>query len=276
MLERHELEAFLTLAEELHFGRTAARLHVTPTRVSQTIRKLERRIGAPLFDRTSRRVVLTPIGRILLDEVRPAWAGVTAGVQRAIGAAHGGTGTLTAGFVSAGGSQLLTRIADHFRTRRPGWEVELREARLGGGAEAVREMGLDVLLAPYPVAGAGLVAGGVLIREARWWAVPADAADVAGLPRVPAGGTTISEVLTRVGAGHGVFAVGSHVRRYYARPDVAYLPGEYGETVEWGLAWRGDAPAGVPAFNQAALDLLGRSVPDGPGAAGAWRELDAG
>ena len=62
MLERHEIEAFLTLAEELHFGRTAERLHVSTARVSQTIRKLERRVGAPLFDRTSRRVELSPAG----------------------------------------------------------------------------------------------------------------------------------------------------------------------------------------------------------------------
>ncbi|GAA3168057.1 LysR family transcriptional regulator [Nonomuraea salmonea] len=49
MLERHELEAFLTLAEELHFGRTAERLRVSTARISQTIAKLERRTGVPLF-----------------------------------------------------------------------------------------------------------------------------------------------------------------------------------------------------------------------------------
>ncbi|MFE9392938.1 LysR family transcriptional regulator [Streptomyces sp. NPDC006784] len=59
MIERHEVEAFLTLAEELHFGRTAAKLHVSTARVSQTIRKLERRVGIPLFHRTSRHVSLT-------------------------------------------------------------------------------------------------------------------------------------------------------------------------------------------------------------------------
>ncbi|WP_316522109.1 helix-turn-helix domain-containing protein [Kitasatospora brasiliensis] len=56
MLERVEAEVFLALAEELHFGRTAERLHLTTGRVSQVVRKLERRIGGPLFDRTSRSV----------------------------------------------------------------------------------------------------------------------------------------------------------------------------------------------------------------------------
>ncbi len=63
---RQELESFLVLAEELHFGRTAERLRVSTAQVSQTIRKLERRIGVPLFTSTSRRVELTPVGRQLL------------------------------------------------------------------------------------------------------------------------------------------------------------------------------------------------------------------
>jgi DNA-binding transcriptional LysR family regulator len=55
-VERRDIEIFLTLAEELHFTRAAQRLHVTPARVSQTIKLMERRIGAALFERTSRRV----------------------------------------------------------------------------------------------------------------------------------------------------------------------------------------------------------------------------
>jgi DNA-binding transcriptional LysR family regulator len=61
-VELREIRTFLVLAEELHFGRTAERLRVTPSRVSQTIRTLERRVGGRLFDRTSRSVRLTPVG----------------------------------------------------------------------------------------------------------------------------------------------------------------------------------------------------------------------
>jgi DNA-binding transcriptional LysR family regulator len=67
-----EIEAFLAVAEELHFGRAAARLHLTTSRISQSIRGLERRIGAPLFERTSRTVRLTPLGQTLFEDVRPA------------------------------------------------------------------------------------------------------------------------------------------------------------------------------------------------------------
>ncbi|MGH3486399.1 MAG: LysR family transcriptional regulator [Actinopolymorphaceae bacterium] len=61
-MELRDIEIFLTLAEELHFGRTAARLHVTTARVSQAVKKQERHIGGALFDRTNRAVKLTPLG----------------------------------------------------------------------------------------------------------------------------------------------------------------------------------------------------------------------
>ncbi|WP_194922364.1 LysR family transcriptional regulator, partial [Catenulispora rubra] len=77
MLERHELEAFLTLAEQLHFGRTAELLNVSPARISQTIAKVERRVGVPLFRRTSRRVELTAAGSALYADLRPAWTTIT-------------------------------------------------------------------------------------------------------------------------------------------------------------------------------------------------------
>lgn len=67
-----EIEVFLAVAEELHFGRAATRLHLTTSRVSQVIRALERRVGARLFERTSRTVRLTPLGQTLFEEVRPA------------------------------------------------------------------------------------------------------------------------------------------------------------------------------------------------------------
>lgn len=62
-VELRDIEIFLVLAEELHFGRTAQRLHVSQARVSQAIKKQERRIGAELFTRTSRTVHLTEVGQ---------------------------------------------------------------------------------------------------------------------------------------------------------------------------------------------------------------------
>src|SRR2546425_11461435 len=79
-VELRELEIFLVLAEELHFGRTAERLYLTQPRISQTIRALEDHIGGKLFERTSRRVSLTDLGQHLRDELRPGYAQI----QRAL------------------------------------------------------------------------------------------------------------------------------------------------------------------------------------------------
>lgn len=72
-LEMRELECFLVLAEELHFGRTGERLYVSQSRVSQLLRSLEGRIGARLVERTSRRVELTALGSRFLAQLRPAY-----------------------------------------------------------------------------------------------------------------------------------------------------------------------------------------------------------
>ncbi len=288
MLERHELDAFVTLAEELHFGRTAQRLRVSTTRVSQTIRKLERRVGVPLFNRTSRRVELTEVGRQLYEDLRPARAQLAAGFQRAVDAGRGLAGTLGVGFVGAAGGQFLLRAAELFQARHAGCEVQIREAQLGEYRTWLRDGVVDVLLAAYPIGMPDVVTGGVLIREAGLLAVPAQhplAArdsvsidDVGQLPllgvaaagtpddRSPAAGrpvgpgpvaSTFQDLLTLVGSGRGAFPVGAHVRRYYPRPDVAYVPFAGAAPVRWGLAWRRDrGSARVLAFNRAALDLV--------------------
>src|SRR5215218_6310056 len=69
-VELREVRAFLTVAEELHFGRSAERLGVSQSRVSQTVRQLETKLGTPLFHRTSRRVELTRSGARLMAAVR--------------------------------------------------------------------------------------------------------------------------------------------------------------------------------------------------------------
>ncbi|MFI0939175.1 LysR family transcriptional regulator [Streptomyces sp. NPDC021020] len=296
MLERHELEAFLTLAEELHFGRTAERLHLTTARVSQTIAKLERRVGAPLFARTSRRVELTPVGRRLVEEVRPAWARIAAAYGAAVEAGRGLTGTLGVAFAGAAGGQLLAGAAELFREQAPGCEVRIREVLPADVVAWLRDGEADLVLASLPVDGPGIASGPVLIGEARMLAVPAghpfarraslsleDLARVTLLrlpdhaPRslqedraphaTPAGrpvahgpaAATFHELLTLVGAGRGALVVGAQTRRYYARPDVAYVPFRDAPPVEWALHWRADAAtARVRAFADAVHTLLDR------------------
>src|SRR5215469_13620887 len=114
-MDRHDIEVFLTLAEELHFARTAERLRVAPASVSQTIKKLERRLGAPLFTRTTRRVDLTPLGRQLLDDLGPAYAQLQGAIARATAAGHGISGELQLGYMSAAVARRVLALAGTFR-----------------------------------------------------------------------------------------------------------------------------------------------------------------
>lgn len=96
-MELRDIEIFLALAEELHFGRTAERLHITPSRVSHVIKKQERRIGAPLFERTSRTVRLTAVGERLYQTLQPAYQRIIDGVEEVTAAVGDARGTLTLG-----------------------------------------------------------------------------------------------------------------------------------------------------------------------------------
>ena len=83
-MERQEIETFLALCEELHFGRTAKRLRISPARVTQLIQKTERRIGGALFERTTRGVVLTDLGRQLQRDLAPAHRAVEEAIRLAV------------------------------------------------------------------------------------------------------------------------------------------------------------------------------------------------
>ena len=268
MIERHEAEAFLTLAEELHFGRAAERLQVSTARVSQVIKKLERQVGVPLFRRTSRRVELTAVGRQLNDELRPAWEGMAEALRHAVETGRGMSGTLTVAFTSAAGAQLLADAARVFRGQFPGTDVLLREVPAGQMLASLNSGEADLGLTSLPVSGPGIAVGPVLVREALMLAVPFDhpfarrqgvaARDLARVPLVEHNGT-FSEALALVGAGQGTLIVGAHARRYYVRPGIAYIPVSDAPALEWGLIWPADQnTARVRAFTTAASDLVHR------------------
>ncbi|MFD7663003.1 LysR family transcriptional regulator [Streptomyces sp. NPDC059788] len=88
-LETRELDYFVTVAEELHFARAAERLGISQPPLSRAIARLERRVGARLFHRTSRRVELTPAGEIFLTDARAVLDAVDAAARRARQAARG-------------------------------------------------------------------------------------------------------------------------------------------------------------------------------------------
>jgi DNA-binding transcriptional LysR family regulator len=119
---------FLAVAEELHFGRAARRLHLTQPPVTQSIAQLERTLGVVLFDRTRRRVALTGAGEALVPEVRELLARAQALPARARAAAAGEEGRVRLAFVSTIGFELLPAWVREFRASCPQVALELVEA----------------------------------------------------------------------------------------------------------------------------------------------------
>lgn len=260
-MERQELETFLTLAEELHFGRTAERLVLSQARVSQTVKKLERRIGAPLFERTSRVVRMSPLGRQLYEDLAPLHKEMDAAVSRAKAAARGVDGELNVGFLGSGAGTLTAPILDVFRERCPGVEVRMRETQFQDPLGALRSGEIDLLFTCLPVEEPDLTVGPVVIREPRLLAVPVrhplagrvsvSLEELAGetffgvvnsapaywwdshVPRKTPSGreirrgrsvATFQELMMLVGTGQGISPVIASVEKYYARPDVTFVP----------------------------------------------------
>lgn len=119
---------FATLAEELHFGRAATRLHMTQPPLTQAIAQLERLLGVRLFDRTKRSVALTATGQALLPEVLELLARAQVLPEYARAAAAGELGRLRLAFVSTVGFALLPQWLRGFRGLYPQVRVELTEA----------------------------------------------------------------------------------------------------------------------------------------------------
>jgi DNA-binding transcriptional LysR family regulator len=115
-MELLQLECFVVLAEELHFGRTAARLHVGTSGLSKRIGELEQRLGVRLFDRTSREVRLTAAGEALLPQVLRTLAEAAALQAMAADAAAGAIGSVRAAY-SPGTGELMTLLAGEVRRR---------------------------------------------------------------------------------------------------------------------------------------------------------------
>ncbi|TDB73961.1 LysR substrate-binding domain-containing protein [Micromonospora sp. KC721] len=288
-MELRDIEIFLTLAEELHFGRTAQRLHVSPARVSQAIALQERRIGAALFDRSSRRVTLTPIGIQLRDSLAHGYHSIQHGLETARTAARGVAGTITVGTMGA----LAHEIADvttRFRALNPQCEVQFREVRVSDPFGPLRSGEVDVAVLWLPVREPDLTVGPVVrtspvylmmstdhplarrdevcLEDLAECVVPQSARPVPAyweaalspfhtpsgrpIPRGPEVATW-QEVLAAVAAGSTVVPIQAEASRYYAWPGITYVPIRDAEPSQWTLIWR---TAGETALIRALAEVV--------------------
>jgi DNA-binding transcriptional LysR family regulator len=126
-MELRHLRYFVAVAEELHFGRAAERLHMAQPPLSQQIRQLEVEIGFDLFRRTKRSVQLTEAGQLFLDRVRVIFAQVDQAIEIGRQASRGDLGQMIVGFVGSAAYNVLPPILQAMRTQVPGVSLELRE-----------------------------------------------------------------------------------------------------------------------------------------------------
>ena len=171
--ELWQLRYFLAVAEQLHFGRAAAALHISQPPLSRAIRALEERLGVVLFARSRRRVELTPEGTRLLGEARRILGQLERTVQEVRGMARGEEGRLRIGFVSLADYGVLPGLLKAFKSARPGVTLALREMLSPEQAAALAAGELDFGLLLPPVSGAEGLEHIVVQRERFVAALPA-------------------------------------------------------------------------------------------------------
>ncbi|WP_112269755.1 LysR family transcriptional regulator [Lentzea terrae] len=146
-LETRELRYFVAVAEELHFGRAAARLGIAQPPLSRAIRQLERRLGVQLLDRDRRGAALTEAGRVLLGEARVALDAVAAAERRTRRAGERSLVLVT----KAGAShELLRRLLDALASEPGAPPVEVLLCEVGEQAHRLRDGQADVAIMHRP------------------------------------------------------------------------------------------------------------------------------
>lgn len=172
-MDVHEAQAFVVLAEELHFGRAAARLHMAQPPLSRLIRQLEADLGVALFERSTRSVRLTPQGEALVDPARELVELSHRMKEIARRADAGEIGRLRLGFSGASVHHLVAELARGLRRDRPGLTIEFMSSQLSHpGLERLIDGTLDALIGRWDFLPSD-VDSRVLAREQLLIAMPA-------------------------------------------------------------------------------------------------------
>ncbi|MFB7248416.1 LysR family transcriptional regulator [Streptomyces populi] len=151
-LPLQQLHAFVVLAEELHFGRAAARLGIAQPPLSQQIRRLEGKVGYALFSREPGRIGLTAAGRELLPAARHALTHLAQGLTAAREVGSGRAGHLRIGFAASLALTVLPSLLRTFRERFPAVDLDIQEMTTTPQLAALRERTIDIGLLREPPA----------------------------------------------------------------------------------------------------------------------------
>jgi len=284
-VDLRKLRYFLAVAEELHFGRAAERLHIAQPVLSRQIRALESELGAELFVRDRRRTELTPAGEQLLHETRPLLASADALLRRVRAAGEGVT-RFTIGFMPG---ITVTPVVRRLRERHPGLDVRMLRTGWHDQVEVLHDARAEVGIVRLPIDPAGLEIR-PLFTEPRVVVVAAahrlagkEAVQVADLAAdhllqdpdavpewrdialelrsgerrpVPAI-HSVEEKLELVAGGQGIAVIPASTANFYTRPGIEVIPVEDLGPGHVAAAWPiGQTTGLVQEFVEAATALL--------------------
>jgi LysR family transcriptional regulator, benzoate and cis,cis-muconate-responsive activator of ben and cat genes len=150
-MELWQLKYFLAVADELNYGRAAARLNVAQPSVTRAVQGLESELGATLFLRDKRRVELTPAGRVFADETRGLLAGLEASARQARRVERGEVGTLTIGFEGLSQFAFIPRAVQTFQVRYPDVSIQLLEMSATEQSVALKDHRIELGFVVPPI-----------------------------------------------------------------------------------------------------------------------------
>ncbi|MDX8032950.1 LysR family transcriptional regulator [Lentzea sp. BCCO 10_0856] len=281
------LRYFAAIAQEGNLTRAAHRLFVSQPSLTKQLKHLESQLGVRLFTRSSTGMTLTDAGHALAARVPPVLAGWDTAVSETRGAAR----VLRVGFLASAANDATQDIVAAFGRLRPGWRVDLRQAPWSDPTAGLAAAEVPVALLRLPFPGEESFGVRVLFSEPRCVALPS-AHPLAGRDeivfpelwdepvivapalkgtwrdhwlalserdgrevRVGAVTERPDEFLGAIAAGHGIALVPASTSRFYARPDVVYVPVRGVSPSEVGVAWLPDAGEAAADFVRCCLDV---------------------
>jgi DNA-binding transcriptional LysR family regulator len=172
-MELRQIRSFLSVAETLHFGRTAELIHLSQPALSLQIRALEAEVGVRLLERNRRKTTLTPAGRAFRDAAIAGVAQLDRAIRNARLAADGKLGLLRIGFISTAGSELLPDTIRAFRELNPEVEFSLRNILTAEQIQMLEAGALDIGFLRLPIGGHTQLEVATIHREPFVLVVPA-------------------------------------------------------------------------------------------------------
>ncbi|MDF5756021.1 LysR family transcriptional regulator [Spongiactinospora sp. TRM90649] len=271
------LRCFVAVAEEGNLTRAAQRLFVSQPALTKQVRQLELRLGVELFTRSRAGMALTEAGQALAARAPALLAAFDRAARETKGAASRAARVLRAGFLASAANEATQDIVARFRSVRPGWRVEMRQATWSDPTAGLADGEADVALLRLPFPGQHAWRVRVLLTEPRWVAMPAahplaararvafhellDEPFVAAPPetgawrdywlatderdgRPPRVGATTDQPddwLQAIANGYGIALAPASAARFYTRPGVVYRPVTGVTPSEVAVAWPPDA-----------------------------------